>query len=289
MTNKNTIIIEGFGQLANRIIQYSHFIASGKEYGLNIYNPDFKKYACYFKGSHKQDIPCFLSNDKDSKFPAFLFFIFKIQSKFIKKNFKFNIGNLLFFTYTDENDFFISEFANLRKKYIFIKGWNFRDYENVKKHYTTIVSYFEPVDQYKREIENFINPLKEKYDILVGVHIRRGDYKEWQNGKYYFSDEVYFNYLSQLKNIFANKNTLFIIFSDEKINIDYYKDKGLNVILSEGDMILDIYRMASCDYIIGPVSTFNLWASYYGKKPHRYIKNSNEIIKLDDFKIIETL
>ena len=25
----------------------------------------------------------------------------------------------------------------------------------------------------------------EKYDIKVGVHIRRGDYKYWNNGKYY--------------------------------------------------------------------------------------------------------
>jgi hypothetical protein len=39
-----------------------------------------------------------------------------------------------------------------------------------------------------------------------------------------------------------------------------------------GHFIEDLYALASCDYIIGPPSTFSQWASFYGNVP-RYMVN----------------
>ena len=288
------ILTEGYGRLANRIIQYAHLIAFCKENNLEIYNPSFIEYSHYFKGSFSQRIPHFTPNIRNSNkrykngfFMKLINFLLKIFSRLFKNGFLTkNIGLINF----DIKDISKEEFLNLAKskKYFFITGWNFRDYENVEKHYETIRDYFEPVAEYKEKVDNFIKPLRNNYDTLIALHIRRGDYKDFIDGKYFFSDEIYLSFLKQLKT-FLNNNTLFIIFSDEEIDISYYRNNNLNVIQAKGDAITDLYSMACCDYIIGTVSTFNLWAAYYGKKKHKYIENKDEIIKLTDFQILRTL
>lgn len=286
--SKRIILIEGYGQLANRIIQYAHLIAFCKENGFCVYNPDFKKYSSYFKGSFNQKIPFFCENKReDFTFSCFLYYITKVFSKIVKY---FSIKNYIIINYKNNNKpFLLNDLLKYPNNDIFIKGWLLRDYDNVKKHYSIITKYFEPIDSYYKEIKDFINTLRKDYDTIVAIHIRRGDYKYYADGKYYFSDQVYCKYLLQLKKLLNDKKVIFVVFSDEKVDIEYYKKEGLNAIQSNSNMIVDLYRMAECDYIIGTVSTFNLWAAYYGKKPHRYIENANDNIKLEDFKIVETL
>jgi len=38
-----------------------------------------------------------------------------------------------------------------------------------------------------------------------------------------------------------------------------------------------------CDYLIGPPSTFTLWASYVGKVKYFHLKNKSGEIAIDDF------
>ncbi len=117
---------------------------------------------------------------------------------------------------------------------------------------------------------------------VVGVHIRRGDYRTWQNGKYFFADEVYQQYLlemtSQLKQI--HKEPFFVIFSNEDISI---KEQD-NVVISRNEWFVDQFLMSQCDYLIGPPSTFSLWASYSGKVPYYHFESGVDQLELAHFK-----
>jgi len=33
--------------------------------------------------------------------------------------------------------------------------------------------------------------LRKNFDCVIGVHIRRGEYISWNDGRYFFTDEVY--------------------------------------------------------------------------------------------------
>ena len=48
-------------------------------------------------------------------------------------------------------------------------------------------------------------------------------------------------------------------------------------------MIEDVYALSQCDYILGPPSTFSMWASFIGDVPLRIVKYANENITLDQF------
>lgn len=107
--------------------------------------------------------------------------------------------------------------------------------------------------------------------IIIGVHIRRGDYKYWHDGKYYFSLEEYAKCCESVCN-FLNKKPVFLICSNEKISLQHFKDFTVFQ-LSKKSSIHDLYALSKCDYIIGPPSTFSAWASFIGEKPHSFIYN----------------
>ena len=50
------LIADKFGQLANRLFVFAHFIGWGIEHGVVIANPAFDEYAQYFEGT--ADDPC---------------------------------------------------------------------------------------------------------------------------------------------------------------------------------------------------------------------------------------
>lgn len=48
-------------------------------------------------------------------------------------------------------------------------------------------------------------------------------------------------------------------------------------------IVEDLYALSRCNYIMGPPSTFTMWASFIGDVPLRIVKYSNENIERDEF------
>lgn len=90
----------------------------------------------------------------------------------------------------------------------------------------------------------------------VGLHVRRGDYQVWQNGKYYFPDQ-YWSSLA-LENL-ESAGQVFI-FTNEPESSLARELVSLGCILSEGSSIEDLVRMMFMDRLVGPPSTFPLLA-----------------------------
>ena len=44
---------------------------------------------------------------------------------------------------------------------------------------------FRPRQEIVNKAEEMINNIRKKADIIVGVHIRHGDYRTFENGRYY--------------------------------------------------------------------------------------------------------
>ena len=61
------------------------------------------------------------------------------------------------------------------------------------------------------------------------------------------------------------RTVCFNLVSDEPIDATAFR--GLNTKVHRGTPIEDMYLLASCDYIIGPNSTFSHWASFWGAVP----------------------
>jgi hypothetical protein len=126
--------------------------------------------------------------------------------------------------------------------------------------------------------------------IVVGVHIRRGDYAEWNNGIYYYTDEEYLHVMKDIKKQFDNKgqNTKFLLCSNESLDIEHFEELDC-FIIPDSSGPKDLYALSKCSYIIGPPSSYSQWASYLGKKPIRLILKANENVLLSEFSQIIAL
>jgi hypothetical protein len=118
---------------------------------------------------------------------------------------------------------------------------------------------------------------KNEGKTVIGVHIRWGDYRYFEDGQYFYDEHVYLKYMANLAKI--NKNCFFIIFSNEKTSFS----NDSKIVVSEEEWYIDQFLMSRCDYLIGPFSTFTLWASYMGRVKYFHIQDEEANITFDNF------
>jgi len=171
-----------------------------------------------------------------------------------------------------------------RKPIIFLFGRFFRDYPNFEKHQNVIRQFFMPTVNIQTKVENFMGKARQGSDLIVGVHIRRGDYAQFAGGKYFFSQEDYSRILQLVEINIAARKMRFIICSNERVNEELFK--AVDFILAPGHLVEDMYILSSCDLIIGPPSTYSTWAAFYGNKPIYQLTNVSQSPQSQDFKIL---
>ena len=294
------IITDRYGRLGNRLIRYSHFIANAAEHDYYVINFPFGEYANYFReGNVLQSCIYPSRNQLITNHILFEKIFVKVIYKFFKllRNYliKLNLTNSKFHTIIQLNDDEQYELNDNKylavvktKKIVFIQGWLFRDSTNITKHYKEIISFFNPTKEHNISIENLISSIRKKCDILVGVHIRRGDYKDFNGGKFYYDHDIYSKMMRLLSNLFSGKKVHFLICSNEPLVAKFFSDFEFSFGLNHE--LEDMYSLSKCDYLIGPPSTYTMWASFYGKVP-LYMMNSikENDMSLDDFEIITSM
>ena len=285
------------GQLANRIFQFAYFIAHANEYHYRLINPCFEEYLHLFEATDKNSFPSGrISTVYHGHKTAASFFqrgvnVLRRRSK--KGNGKISIFNFHSirdthdkkYTEFDMND---PEFVKLvKRQVVFAKGWNYRNTGLLRKHAAALRAIFKPKEVYLQEVVKCIEEAKQQFDVVVGVHLRRGDYKDFFDGRWYYEDTVFAAKLEETRKIFAAKNKTcgFIVCSNEQVNKEAYR--GIALLTAERPPVVDLYLLAACDYIIGPPSTFTMWASFYGNTPLYVIRDKEKIPGLSDFKVAE--
>jgi hypothetical protein len=170
----------------------------------------------------------------------------------------------------------------------FINSWNQREYkqcfiDNSKYVRALIQPRKAIVDKVEATFEDIVSRFENP--VIVAVHIRRGDYKQFFGGKYYFDDVVYRYYMNDLQKELETACVVFYLFSNEDINVSNFAD--LNIFYKKGESnISDMWAMSKCNYIIGPPSTFSMWASFWNSVPLCFLHNSSDSVRLSSFRPI---
>ena len=285
MSNSKLIIGSKSGQLCNRLFAFSHFIVNAVENNYELYNPNFDEYCDYFKGTSTNNFDNYLIVLKNSKFnylkrknptddiPIWANVLYLSPfHKILTSRAEYNLDSNNFTEILDYN------------KLIIVYGWLFRDHRCFKKYASLLKKFFEPVKEHSEKVAEVIASCREKRTTLVGIHIRRGDYKSFAEGQYYYDDSVYLSKMRQIKNILnmQGQDVTFLICSNEPVGNSF---NSMNFVLSTGHFIEDLYSLAQCDYLIGPPSTYSMWASFYGDTPLFQIKDQSHQVCLNSFQI----
>ena len=244
---KILILIEKYGGYCNRFFQSLHYHAYAIENNIIFFNFSML-------GLLKFNNSFYYFFDKINNF------LLSILSKFFK--------SLL-----GKND--ICFYLNKENYIRIVNGWDFRNNFLTEKYHNELKElYTFERKNFSKNIVTLVNHLenlKRKGKYVVGLHIRRNDYKRWNNGKYYYSDEFYKFVIKTLRFDITknNKDPIFVVLSDEKVSSKIGFD-----FLSKGSWKEDQIVLQSCNLLVGPPSTFTMWASYISQIPLIKLKSS---------------
>ena len=168
------------------------------------------------------------------------------------------------------------------------KGWDtMNDTRYLKKTKKELQYIFRPKNEIYQKAETLIHNIKKEANIIIGVHIRHGDYKVFFGGRFYYTLEDYHHFMLRIKNSYPDKTVAFFISSNEAFSTEIFTDCKCYRFGKEpsGD-ILDLYTLSLCDRIVGPWSTYSRWASFIGEVPLCCIKDKNQSFTEKSFSII---
>jgi hypothetical protein len=276
-----------YGNHSNRLFQNLHFEAFCTDHGIYFSNPSFYNMCSYYAS------PVYAERDYMSSFLSTRFSKLFRKVKSSKRIVSFNGESDNDIASEDdlenrgdiENQINLLKLSSIYKK-VYVEGWGFRAPKLTEKYQDTFVKKYSLKEVYYKDnnLLKLLNSYKCEDSVTVGIHVRRGDYKSWRGGKYYFEDEVYKKYMLDLKEKLQaryHKRCRFIIFSNGSTSFE----NDPETLISKEKWYIDHLLMSRCDLLVGPPSTFTLWASYIGKTKYYHILNIKEQIQIDDFRI----
>ena len=281
MARKAIILDHGGGELANQLWNYANVYAYTLERGYTLENPSFFEYGSYFS------IPTPPSLFKFFFFNTFKNYTFrkkaprrKIWRKFysIYKNCSALLHGSNVINHKDPNShpYYLpptkdssDKLKQLEEKGvdIYFNSWLFRNPIGLKNYHDSVRDYFCP----RRDIENGvisrINDIRGRFQHVIGIHIRQGDYKIWRGGIYFIGQKRVREIIEEFVKIggLEKAKTCFIIASDGAVDEKIFD--GLNIHISKENAVFDLFLLSKTDAIIGSNSTFGAFASYYGDIP----------------------
>lgn len=253
------VLLFNEGQMCNQLLALSSALTLGVEYNDTVICPIMdEKLKAYFKfDGSSLDINVNMYHSE---------ILFKLSKIAIKFNIIFGIKPRKYDPLKDKS-----------KKQVFT-DWRIKDNVVYVKHQNIVQNYF----KFKDEIVDLSRKkVKVESDVInVGVHIRRGDYRVFNNGSWFYEDDKYISWMEELNN---DRLCRFYLSSNEKVDIRKYKEAGLDAYELGGSAVEDLCCLSMCDYIMGPPSTYSWWASMYGDKKRLILESRNRIYAWDDF------
>ncbi|MEN9625946.1 MAG: hypothetical protein RL557_274 [archaeon] len=281
---KITILKHGGGELANQLWNYISIYAYSLENGDRVSNPSFFEYHSYFSPiKNERILTKFLSfwfknfsgrrSSPRSRFWRFIYSLYSEVIQLLRSNCVVsseNQENIV--TYLPPTS---SSIHLENKKKLYFTGWLFRNPVGIKKFRKEIVNAFSANEKILARVHAIIQPFRQQYDRIVGVHIRQHDYKVFKNGAYFISQDRVRGILREYEDQFYSdiRRTLFLITSDGPIDQSVFQ--GINIYVSKENAVIDLFMLSKTDTIIGSDSSFGAFASWYGDIPHIVMKKES--------------
>lgn len=239
-------------QMCNNLLQFAHVYAWGREHNRRVISMRFSYKYPYFKIQHTPHTG--LAWYLLAKYAAAL----KLLPTASFKHSDCDVKAL--------------EQKMLKHRHIVVSGWYARFYDLFLKYRDEIADLFSFEPAIQHHVEEVMAAHARPNGLNLGVHIRRGDYREWQGGKYYYEDEVFIRYIQWVVQQHPDcPITVYVCGNDPKLSQAAYQDalqsRQLQVVFPQGNPAEDLCLLSACDALIGPPSTFSLVASMYRDVP----------------------
>lgn len=267
------ILKRDYGQLGNRLHTHANALAFAIEHNLNYLNLSFTETAKDFSRQNNTTHDRYLPQ---ASILGTLFSFSKIisilQRLSLSDRFLVKLGGKLKVIECndddtlEERDLFKALKYSPSVRFFLIRAWDINCPQSLEKHALQIRERLAPSSETKKVVSDLLGSISE-VSLVVGLHVRRGDYAKWLDGQHYHSWEQYAKWLSQTHKILLRQGhkPTYLLCSDETPPSDVFSP--LPVIVGQRNPMTDLYALASCKLMLGPPSSFGSWASFYGEVP----------------------
>ena len=247
-----------YGRMGNRIWTFANVLAFARDNGIKVSNLAFSQYEDFFEGRSG-----LAANATPIKW---------LGEKALRLLYKVNLRLRLFPVIELGESGFLnldattaSTMAFFAHRFVFFSGFYFGAARSLLRQGDFIRSYFSLKPALLKRVNNLVQVARGNADILIGIHMRQGDYRTFCEGTMYYSRDEYLALMRWLEGQCIDRKVVFLVCSDEAQ--DFSDCADLRVVVSADTPIVDLYALAQCDYICGPNSSFSHWASFVGKVP----------------------
>ncbi|MEC8043068.1 MAG: hypothetical protein VX130_00550 [Verrucomicrobiota bacterium] len=288
------LVIQGdYGQLGNRLHTHANALAWCIENNVNLINLSFKQYSPWFSSREGRSVEVFISHK--SKLISLLRYgcVRKLldricrSDKWLKRLTKIVIREKQDCEFLSESELNQSFMSETEAKALLVKAWDLRCPDSLGRQQERVREILTPNEKAKDSANETISQLREKFDCVVGVHARRGDYEKYLGGIYFHSWDSYRNWISQTKDLMEKEGkgrVGFLLCSDDHPDYSTFKDLPVSF-EKKKNVMTDLHSLSLCDYSIGPPSSFGTWLSWYGKVPRLHLEKELKIESLDQFSV----
>ena len=240
-------------QMCNNLLQYAHVYAWGREHGRKVISMRFSYKYQYFHICH-------------TNLTGFGWYLFAKYMAALR------LLPTASFKHRDCNREAL-ERKMLRHRNIVVRGWFVRYYDLFLKYRDEICELFTLDDQYTAPVKAKMQEAEQNSQdniLRLGVHIRRGDYAQWRDGQFLFSDEVYADHINRFADMHPGKALhVYLSTNDPSVSEEHFQKLCPKVCIHhlQGSAPEDLFMLSECDYLIGPPSTFSMVAAMYRDIP----------------------
>jgi hypothetical protein len=265
------VIAEKSGQLGNRLLVFAHCITIAEQEGCTVVNLAFDEYAPWFPAT-RDDLFCRYPPRRTA-----------VRSTAIRHALYVSVRGLVAFAWLlglrrtpwwrlerigwgEKRDLASPDLVEaMRTKILLLQGWLFRNGDAFRRHADVIRRVLTPSVEIQARAEEAVDAVRARGEVVIGVHIRRGDYRSHLGGRFFFGLDAYGEVMSKARRLFPHQTVSFLVASEEPIDGSAFR--GFEVGSGPGDACGDLHALAGCDYLLGPPSSFTLWASFVGDVP----------------------
>ena len=256
------VLMGKFGRMGNQLWTYANVLAYALEHRISLINPRFE-FSELFVGTartYEKNISRVAIHATPGGI-SLINFIYKVNLRL--RLFPFvQLGEDLLLD-LDDSSGALQELGSEGIK--FLSGFYFRATKSMENNSLAVRSFFSPVPHLQRRIDDLVMQARNNSDVLVGVHIRHGDYKTYCDGMMYYTIDEYMVVMRSIVDQLPKCKVKFLVCSDESHDLKCFAD--LDVYQSNCEAVVDMYALGMCDFIFGPNSSFSHWASFYGHVP----------------------
>jgi hypothetical protein len=270
------VVTERYGQLSNRLYALTPFIGFAIQQKIRL--------VCFSFGEYQSRYPNINTHPQLSFIQLPMRILKPLRLAQTASSSAFPNGFWRLVSFSDEgNNHKVLSVSELTNPLCFLDPWHHPKYSLSDNEASIVRRIFTVDDEIRSAVSRFIASheglFKKKF---IAIHVRRGDYQYYNNGKWFYSNQDYNNIVTKsmlaLRERYGRDFAVVVCSNDPTVYLDGCIRSPFD------DPFCDQELLSRASFIIGPPSTYSHWASFMGNTKICSVTNPSDNIGINDFK-----